>query len=162
MEVLIRELFSELVQKPVKDGDYAVINVKRYFEQTGFLLSSHSKNLSDKKARPIIIVDTNNDSVRFVATTTDILKRPYRPKINLSSCKIIKSKEDCFGLSLERKYTWLFAKKTAKKKRWRIFYSIDIYTLKEMIEKNQFIICGNCEDLVFEIIQKIEDFGDYV
>ncbi len=160
MEVLIRELFSELVQKPVKDGDYAVINVKEYFEQTGFLLSTDDKHLSNRKRRPIIIVDTSNDAVKFVATTTYIFIRDSRPKINLSSCKIIKPKEECFGLNLKRKYTWLFAQETSK--GWRFFYQIDIYTLKELIKNNKFVICGNCKSLIPEIIQKIEDFGDYV
>lgn len=159
--MLLREILSEVFEGYfLKNGDFCVLNVKAFFEKTNYLLSSNSTKLSDKKARPIIISEVKNETVKFLTTTTNLFTRQYRPKISIENCKIFKKEDECFGLNLKRKHSWIFAKKTSKAKRFRVFYTIDIHTLKDLEEKGLFKICGNCKDALEEIIKKAYELGE--
>jgi len=155
----LRELFPELVGE-FKEGDFCILNVLAFYGRTGFVLSSKIKNTSPTKFRPIIITQISGERISFVATTTDFAKRGQKIKINISQCKITKPKEECSNIDLNRRYTWLFIKKT-KSKKTRVFYSIDIHTLKFLKENNNFRICGTCPKVVLEGIEDtIKNLGE--
>ena len=157
MKALLRELFPDLIGE-FKEGDFCILNVLSFYDKTGFLLSSKLRDTSPRKFRPIIITQIAGERVSFVATTTDIAKRDQ--KIDISQCKISKPKEECSGIDLKRKYTWLFTKKT-KSKRTRVYFRIDIHTLKYLKENNNFRICGTCPKVVLEgIEEKIKNLGE--
>ncbi|RUM49020.1 MAG: hypothetical protein DSY47_04395 [Hydrogenothermus sp.] len=158
--MLLRELFPEIFKKEIKEGDFCVLNILAFFEKTNFLLASESKNTSKLKFRPIIIFEVDNESVKFFATTTYPLTRKNRPKISLKGCKFFKNKDECFGIDIKRKFSWIFAKKTSKKKRYRVFYTVDIHTLKELKKENLLEICGNCRDVLKDIEKKIYELGE--
>ena len=158
--MLLRELFPEIFEKEVKVGDFCALNILAFFEKTNFLLASESKNVSQFKFRPIIIFEVDNENIRFIATTTNLITRKSRPKISLEKCNIFKSKDECFGIDTKRKFCWIFAKKTSNKKRYRVFYTLDIHTLKELKKENLFEICGNCKDVLKDIEKKIYELGD--
>ncbi len=157
MKALLRELFPELIGE-FKEGDFCILNVLAFYDQTGFVLSSKVKNTSSAKFRPIIITQISGERVSFVATTTDFAKRDQ--KIDISQCKIVKPKEECSGINLKRRYTWLFTKRT-KSKKIRVYYRIDTHTLKYLKEKNNFRICGTCPKVVLEGIENtIKNLGE--
>ncbi len=163
MEALLKELYLSSDFHSFKEGDFLVIRVIDFYKKSGFVLTSRIKNAPPKKSRPIIITETADEKVRFVATTTDLNSRKDRPKIHTKECTIKKSPEECFGLHLNRKYSWLFAKKTQKTKRWRVYYSVDVYTLKQMFAEGTLKKCGNCpQSVILEIEKKINDMGEVV
>lgn len=163
MELNIREIFPEILKKlniqPVKVSDYYVINVKRFFEETRFLLAGNSNQLSPKKVRPILIVSIQDDKVRFVAFTTDLLIRQKRPSVKME-CEHIKSPQQC-GIK-PRNNVWIFGKPTNSKKM-RFHYEIDINTFKKLLEEGSIVLCGACSS---EMIQNIENlinkYGDVI
>ncbi len=162
MHAFLKELFTKLNEYPVNKGDFCLINVEAYYQKTKFLLTSKQKNLSSFKSRPLIVTDVNAENVRFVVTTTNVKYRKTRPEISIKDCEIKKQPEDCNGLNLRRKTTWLFAKKT-KSKKFRFFYELDIHTLKQLQSTGDFKICGKCKkNVIDEIIFIIEKFGDYL
>ena len=158
--MLLREIFPEIFKKEIKEGDFCVLNVFAFFEKTKFLLNSKSKHLSKNKFRPIIVVEEKNETIKFIATTTYLLTRKNRPKISLEGCKFFKNKDECFGINVKRKFSWIFAKKTSQKKRYRVFYTVDIHTLKELKKENLLKICGNCKDALKDIEKKIYELGE--
>ncbi|MDQ7055052.1 MAG: hypothetical protein Q9M89_00510 [Persephonella sp.] len=111
MEALIKELYLSSDFHSFKEGDFLAVRVTAFYEKSGFVLTSKIKNAPPNKSRPIIIVEVSDEKVRFVATTTDLNARKYRPKIHIGECTIKKSSAECFDLPLNRKYTWLFAKR---------------------------------------------------
>ena len=149
----------------VKRGDYCIINISEHLKLTKFLLNGKQNTLSPKKSRPIIIllVDLDKELVKFVATTTDESVLERRPKISTEGCNIKHDDGECDGFNLKRKYAWLFAKLTKKAKRWRFFYEIKIQDLRYLYENGKFKVCGTCnEGVIEEILQRIEEFGEYV
>ena len=161
MENLLKELFPELKSKEFNKGDYLVLRIKPFHEKTGFVLASKKKNLTPTKPRPVIITNISNEEIKFTAFTTNIFKRKYRPKINLDICKLNKNKDECFGINPDKKLQWIFAKKTPSK-RWRVFYNVDIYTLSQLKEENNLKICGNCEEILNQIFEKVKELGEIV
>ncbi|MBK3332642.1 hypothetical protein GWK41_06140 [Persephonella atlantica] len=144
-----------------KEGNFLVIRVIDFYKKSGFVLTSRIKNASQNKSRPIIITEVTDEKIRFVATTKS--PKQHAPKINVEKCVIEKVPEECFGLPLNRKYSWLFVKKTQKTKRWRVYYTVDVYTLKQMFAEGTLKKCGNCpQSVIFEIEIKINDMGEVV
>jgi len=161
MENLLKELFPELKFKEFNKGDYLVLRIKPFHEKTVFVLASKKVNLSPTKSRPAIITSLTDEEVQFIPFTTNIYIRQSRPKINIKKCKFYKTKEECFGIDTGRKYEWIFAKKTTSK-RWRVFYNVDIYTLSQLKEENNLKICGNCEEILNQIFEKVKELGEIV
>lgn len=161
LKAFLRELFPKVAVKSIEKGSYIVINVKSFYEKTGYLLKSGNPNI--KKARPLIAIEQKKETIKFVATTTNLFTRRKRPKISLKDCQVNKDEKECFGINPKRKYVWLFAKKTSNRKRWRFFYEVDIYTIEELIEEDKLRICGKCKGTTIkEIKEKIENFGEYL
>ncbi len=161
MGFLLREIFPEYSEKVLKKGDYAVVNTKAFYDKTGFVLAKKKKNISYRKPRPLIVVDVkSNETVNFVATTTDLGVRGSRPKISLKNCEFFKEKNECLGIDPKRNSVWLFAKKTKSKKR-RFYYDVDIYTIRDLIKEGNLVICGKCkEKTILEIKLNIENNGE--
>lgn len=159
MKALLRELFPEILPSMVKKGDYVIVKVGVLYRHTKIVLTGDKNRISPHKTRPLIILDHKDETVQFIASTTDLFHRTSRPKIDLTQCNIVKSKDECFGLE-KRKNAWIFAKKI-KGKKLRFIYDIDVYTLKQLLNENAMKICGSCkQDIIEAILQTIKNFGD--
>ncbi|MDQ7055053.1 MAG: hypothetical protein Q9M89_00515 [Persephonella sp.] len=45
----------------------------------------------------------------------------------------------------------------------RVYYSVDIYTLKQMLAEGTLKKCGNCpQSVIFEIEKRINEMGEVV
>lgn len=163
MELNMREISPEFFQKfnihPVKVSDYYTVNIKRFFEETKFLLAGNSNQLSPKKVRPILIVSIQNDKVRFIAFTTDLIKRQNRPSVKME-CEHIKQPQQC-GIK-QRNTVWIFGKNTNSGKM-RFHYEVDINTFEKLLKEGNIVLCGRCS---YEMIQTIENsinkYGDVI
>lgn len=164
MELNLREIYPELFQKlhihPVKPAEYYTVNVKRFFEETKFLLAGKSEHVSEKKVRPVLVVSIQDDKVRFIAFTTHLIVRQNRPSVNMD-CEHIKPPQQC-GVR-QKKLVWIFGKKTSSGKRMRFHYEVEIHTFKKLMEEGSITLCGRCSDEMLQTIENlINKYGDVI
>lgn len=163
MKLNIREIYPEIFHQlnvhPVKRSEYYTVNIKRFFEETRFLLSGKLKHTPNRKVRPILITYVKDDKIGFIAFTTDLISRQKRPSVKME-CNYTKLPEQC-GIE-QRNFVWIFGKETNSGKI-RFHYEIDLPTFEKLLNEGSIILCGKCSD---EMLQNIENlinkYGDII
>ena len=154
------DLFSELnPDLKYKKGYVFVVKIIPFKNYTSYLLAKHTKNTSETKARPIIILKKEAETVKIFALSTfkDLLGK--RPVFDISKCDIKKKKEECFNISFDGKEKNLVFAKRNKRKNYRVFYEINIHTLDSLMEGGNLEYCGKCnEDQIDETEKIIQKF----
>jgi Zn/Cd-binding protein ZinT len=141
---------EKLVQyKSFKSGDFLIVRVKEFYQKSNILLTTDINNVNPLKQRPIIVIRGNNGTISFIATSTNILFKHKRPKINLSNCFFRKrTKEECLGLDIKDE-VFLFTKDG---KRFKFY--INPQVLIDLYKEGNLIECGNCS-MIIPLIEKL-------
>jgi hypothetical protein len=151
------DLFNEdqkekLVQyKSFHSGDFLIVRVKEFYQKSNIPLTTDIDNVCPLKQRPIIIIRDNNGTISFVATSTNILFKHKRPKINLSKCFFQKrTKEECLDLDIKDE-VFLFTKDGIS-----FDFYVDRQVLIDFYKEGKLRKCGNCS-MILPLIEKYID-----
>lgn len=124
----------------IKKGQVYAIKTKAFYLKTNIKL--YNQDDSERKSRPIIIIDKDQDVIKFIALSTtpsyNLKTGKYRKRISLENCKF---EGDGFCANIKiKKEAYIFVRDN----RDRFYINEKIF--KDLKSNREAKLCGKCEN----------------